>query len=165
MLPVQESPKHKMIGVPQRDDVRNLFPNAPLHDFNGASHLLLPHGVTETFMLRRLGFDVPSPILTHYGWPHPMGKPPFDAQKKTAALLTLNQRAYVLNDKGTGKTASALWAFDYLKEHNLANKMLVAAPLSTLRATWDREVFNFLPHRKAAVLHGSKKQRLAQLAN
>jgi SNF2 family DNA or RNA helicase len=163
MHQVQVSPKHKIVGVPYDPAVANLFPAAKEHEFDGVRHLLLPHGVTETFMLRKLGYDVPAPILTHYPWPHPIGRAPFDVQKKTCALLTLNQRAYVLNDMGTGKTACPLWAWDYLNTHGFAGKMLVVAPLSTLRAAWQREVFNVLPNRKATVLHGTKKQRLDKL--
>lgn len=146
--------------MPFAENVQNLFPSAKRLDFDGQPHLLLPHRPTETFLLRRLGYDVPAPILTHYGW---SGGHPFASQKSTAALLTLEQRAYVLNGMGTGKTKSALWAFDYLRSNNVCGKMLVSAPLSTLNFTWAREVFNTLPHRKCVVLHGSKQQRLDKL--
>lgn len=92
------------------------------------------------------------------------GGTPFEVQRKTCALLTNNQRAYVLNGLGTGKTKSALWAWDYLRSQGLAKKLLVLAPLSTLSFTWAREVFNTLGHRRCAVLHhSSKKVRLQRL--
>jgi SNF2 family DNA or RNA helicase len=128
--------------------------------FAGQQHLLLPHNPNTTFLLRKLGHTVPAPILTHYDW---AGGNPFDSQKSTAALLTMEPRSYVLNGMGTGKTKSALWAWDYLRSNNACGKLLVSAPLSTLTFTWAREVFNTLPHRKVAVLHGSKKQRLDRL--
>lgn len=165
MQPVQVSAKHKLVGVPFDVGVRNLFPQAKEFDWAGAKQLLVPHGPVETFLLRRMGFDVPSPILTHYPWPHPAGQPPFDAQKKTSALLTVAERAYVLNDKGTGKTRSALWGYDYLRGNGLCGKMLVLAPLSTLNFTWAREVFTTTGHLKCAVLHGTKKRRLGRLAD
>lgn len=151
-----------MVGVPFAENVRNLFPTAKSWDFQGAKHLLLPHTPTETFLLRKLGFDVPSPILTHYDW---CSGSPFNSQKSTAALLTIEQRAYVLNGMGTGKTKAALWAWDYLRGNNICGKMLVCAPLSTLSFTWAREIFNTLPHRRCVVLHGSKQQRLDKLAD
>jgi SNF2 family DNA or RNA helicase len=165
MIPVQVSPKHKAIGVPPSPDVQNLFPGAKLLDLGGATLLVLPHGPVETFMLRKLGYDVPAPILTHYEWPHPLDQPPFDVQKRTAALLTNNNRAYVLNDKGTGKTRALLWAWDYLRSNNICGKLLLLAPLSTLNFTWAREVFNVLPHRKCVVLHGTRAKRLERLAD
>jgi SNF2 family DNA or RNA helicase len=161
-MQVQVSAKHKMLAVPFAESLNNLFPAARQIQFAGGPHLLLPHRPTETFLLRRMGYDVPAPILTHYDW---CGGKPFNSQKSTAALLTLEQRAYVLNGMGTGKTKSALWAFDYLRSNNVCGKMLVSAPLSTLTFTWAREVFNTLPHRKCAVLHGSKKKRLERLAD
>ena len=80
-------------------------------------------------------------------------------------MLSLEQRAYVLNGMGTGKTKAALWAFDYLRSNNICGKMLVSAPLSTLSFTWAKEIFNTVPHLKCAVLHGSKAKRLELLAD
>ncbi|HLL29021.1 MAG TPA: DEAD/DEAH box helicase [Xanthobacteraceae bacterium] len=161
-MSVHVSPKHKLLGVPFSNEVRNLFPAAKSMEFNGAEHLLLPHGPTETFILRKLGYTVPAPILTHYDW---AGGKPFEVQKKTCALLSLNERAYVLNDMGTGKTKALLWAWDYLRSNNLCGRLLILAPLSTLRFTWEREVFNTIPHRRCAVVHGDRKRRLALLNN
>jgi hypothetical protein len=50
-------------------------------------------------ILQNLGFkNVPSPIVGQYNWPG-MYKP-FEHQKDTASFLTLNQRAFCLNDMG-----------------------------------------------------------------
>jgi SNF2 family DNA or RNA helicase len=163
MIAARISPKHKSIVVPFQADVRNLFASAKELNLATGKHLVLPHGPVETVMLRRLGFDVPAPIVSHYDWPGV--SQPFDVQKKTCALLTTNQRAYVLNDKGTGKTKALLWSWDYLRSNNLAGKLLVLAPLSTLTFTWAAEILATLPHRKAVVLHGSKAKRLAKLSD
>jgi SNF2 family DNA or RNA helicase len=66
---------------------------------------------------------------------------------------------------GTGKTKAALWAWDYLNTRGLAKKMLVIAPLSTLKFTWLREIFATLPHRKAVVLHHSSKLKRIERLN
>lgn len=163
MLPVQISAKRKLVGVPFSPDVNNLFPAAKPIDFNGTRHLLLPHGPVETFMLRRLGFDVPAPILSHYEWPGFVQ--PFEVQRKTCSLLTLNERCYVLNGMGTGKTKALLWAWDYLRGNNMCGRLVIFAPLSTLKFTWAQEVFATLPHRKCVVLHGDKASRLKKLAD
>ncbi len=167
-MQVQVSPKHKVVGVPVEGDtaaLKNLFPKAPLHAFDGKEFVLVNHGEAETFMLRQLGYDVPAPILTQYSFPAPPGITPFDVQRKTCALLTMAQRAYVLNGMGTGKTKCALWSFDYLRRHKRATKMLVVCPRSTMTFTWVREAFEVLPDMKVAVLHGhSKKTRVAKLA-
>jgi SNF2 family DNA or RNA helicase len=148
--------------VQARDDVRNLFPAAQELQHEGSNLLILPHGPTETYLLRKLGFDAPSPINSHYDY---CKGTPFEVQRKTCAMLTMNQRAYVLSGMGTGKTKCALWAWHYLYTHGHAKKLLVVAPLSTLRFTWSREIFTTLPGIKCAVLHGSRAKRLELLAD
>lgn len=158
------SDKHRIIAVPSSPKVEGLFPQGKPHRFNDQDYLLIPHSETEVYLLRKLGFEAPAPILTQYEFPQTVGKPPFMVQKKTAALLTMAQRAYVLNGMGTGKTKCAIWSFLYLKRQKRATKMLVVAPLSTLVFTWQREAFEIDPNIKVAILHGSAKQRRKKLA-
>jgi SNF2 family DNA or RNA helicase len=161
MIPVHVSQKHQMVVVPSSDAVRNMFANAKEVTLGGKPHLAVDHKPAEVYMLRKLGFDAPSPILSHYDW---SGGTPFDVQKKTCAMLTSNPRAFVLNGLGTGKTKSALWAWDYLRKCGLAGKLLVCAPLSTINFTWVKEVFETVPHRKVMSLHHPKKTtRVARL--
>lgn len=87
----------------------------------------------------------------------------FHVQKVTAALFIENKRAYCLNDLGTGKTRSILFAFDALKKAGLANKMLVIAPLSGITRTWNREIKLHLPWLTTAILHGDKRKRYKRL--
>ncbi len=156
------SPKHHLIGVPIREDLANIFASAKRVTHEGNELLLVNHGIDETKLLRNVGFDVPAPILTHYDFE---GGTPFDVQRKTCAMLTMNNRAYVLNGMGTGKTKSALWAWRYLNKAGAAQKLLVVAPLSTLNFTWAREVFVTLPGVRVQVLHGTKAKRLSKLAD
>lgn len=156
------SHRHQLVGVPTRPDLVNLFPSAKLVNFEGKDLILLKHRYEETNLLRNLGFNVPAPITQHYDWE---GGSPFDVQIKTAAMLTQNTRAYVLNGMGTGKTKAALWSWRFLNRQGQANKALVIAPLSTLNFTWAREIFNTLPGVRYAVLHGSRAKRHALLAN
>jgi SNF2 family DNA or RNA helicase len=159
------SPKHKIVGVPINPQVEGLFPQGRKHRFMDRDWLLVPHAENEVYLLRKLGFDVPAPILSQYDFPmvQPQFKA-FDVQKKTCALLTMAQRAYVLNGMGTGKTKCAIWSFRYLQKQQRAKKMLVVAPLSTLTFVWMREIFEVDPTIKAVVLHGERKQRIAKLA-
>lgn len=151
------SPSNRALVVPRNGQTSTLFPGALELD---KTRLVVPHGLREYMLLRRIGFKLDNPMLRYYDWCS--GKP-FDVQKKTCDMLTANPRAYVLNHMGTGKTKAALWAWDYLRGNGYAEKLLVVAPLSTLNFVWARECFSTLPHRKVAVLHGSKAQRLALL--
>ena len=156
------SPKHHAIGVPYREDLANIFASAKHVTHEGQQLLVVNHGVDETKLLRNVGFDVPAPILTQYDFE---GGTPFEVQRKTCAMLTMNHRAYVLNGMGTGKTKAALWAWRYLYKVGEAKKLLVVAPLSTLNFTWAKEIFQTLPGVKMQVLHGSKQKRLDKLAD
>jgi SNF2 family DNA or RNA helicase len=66
---------------------------------------------------------------------------PFDHQKRTAAFLTLYHRCLVLNEIGTGKTQSSLWAADYLIKTKKVKKVLILSPLSTLERVWGDGIF------------------------
>lgn len=160
MLRAVVSQKHKVVLIPPVEGSDHLFPSAVPLQIKGEQLLAVPHGVTETFLLRRMGFDIPSPILSHYDW---CGGKPFEVQRKTCALLTMNERAFVLSGLGTGKTKTALWSWHYLRSNSACKKLLVIAPLSTLVFTWQREVFSTIPGTKAVVLHGTKAQRLKSL--
>lgn len=138
-----------------------LFPEAKkLQHPQQGELLVINHGLAEYVLLRRLGYHVPNPILCYYDW---AGGTPFQVQKITTSMLTANARGFVLNEMGTGKTRTALWSWDALYKDGYCKKLLIVAPLSTLRFTWASEVFSTLPHRTCAVLHGPKKKRLEAL--
>ena len=157
--------KHKLVILPVTAQLRNFFGQAPVLTLQGIECICIPYKPREHYMLRKFGYDVPPPILNCYDWPHPPGQPPFDVQKQTAVMMSTNDRAYVLNQFGTGKTRSSLWAWDYLNKEGVAGKLLVLAPLSTLYFTWAREVFDTLPHRVCEVLYGTRDQRFKRLRN
>ena len=159
---IHVSDHHRIVGVPVQPTLVNLFPAAKRVTWQGNEMMLLNHGMEETRLLRNMGLEVPAPILSQYDWE---GGKPFDIQKKTAAMLTMNTRAYVLNGMGTGKTKAALWSWRYLNKSGLAGKLLVVAPLSTLNFTWAKEVFQTLPNVRTQVLHGTKAKRLDRLAD
>jgi SNF2 family DNA or RNA helicase len=103
--------------------------------------------------------NVPSPIEGKYDWPGQYK--PFDHQKKTAAFLTMHQRAFCFNQQGTGKTMSAIWAADYLMNEGVVNRVLVICPLSIMDSAWRDDLFKVAMHRSVDVAHGSKDKRRA----
>jgi SNF2 family DNA or RNA helicase len=150
-----------LLRNPER--VTQVIPTAKTKPYQpGITAVAVPWRLDETRVLRNLGFNVPSPITQLYGWPGRVK--PFNAQRDTASFLTLHERAFVLNEIGTGKTLAALWAFDYLRHAALATRLLVVSPLSTLERTWADEIFNHFPHLTTAVLHGTRVRRANLLA-
>lgn len=92
-----------------------------------------------------------------YNWPGSFK--PFAHQKATAQFIINNPRGFVLNEMGLGKSASALWAIDYLLATKQISRALVVAPLSTLNRVWADELFKVLMHRHSSVFYGSAERR------
>jgi SNF2 family DNA or RNA helicase len=160
---IHVSGQHRIVGVPKDPRVLNMFPNAKELTYQGNELALIPHGLHETLMLRNMGYDVPAPIMEQYTFPAPRNEPAFRVQKLTAALFTTARRAYCLNGMGTGKTRAAIWAFDYLKKNNMAEKALVVCPLSVMDNVWRREVFKVCPHLSVGVLHSHNRAKRLQV--
>ena len=100
-------------------------------------------------------------ITQNYKWPRPMGFTPFDHQKETAEFLTQNTRAFCFNEQGTGKTASVIWAADYLMSLGLIKRVLVVCPLSIMQSAWQADLFKFALHRKVDIAYGNADKRKA----
>lgn len=110
-------------------------------------------------ILRNLGFKkVPAPIERQYEWPG-LYKP-FEHQKVTAGFLTLHQKAFLLNDMGTGKSASVAWAADYLMAKGLISRVLIVCPLSIMDSAWRADLFKTVMHRRVDIAHGTRDKRV-----
>lgn len=155
------------------DPERNLvvYDNAGLKEVPGAialgnGYVAFDATLGQLQRLRALGAPILAPMDWHYDWP---GKfKPFEAQRITANFMVTNPHACVLNDTGTGKTRSALWAADYLMHlHEQIDekiRCLILAPLSTLETVWANEIFDcFFSKRKSAILYGNSERRIKRL--
>jgi SNF2 family DNA or RNA helicase len=134
--------------------VTSVIPKSKVVEANG---VLVNWGIDEALTLSKLNITVPSPINSRYSW---TGKyAPFDHQKKTAAFLTMHPRAFCFNEQGTGKTASAIWAADFLMKQGKIKRALVICPLSIMDSAWRDDFFTFAPHRSVDVAYGESKKR------
>jgi SNF2 family DNA or RNA helicase len=97
--------------------------------------------------------------FSEYIWPARKGIVPYEHQKETTKFLLTYKNAYVLNEMGTGKTMSALWASDFLMINDRVRRVLIVGPLSTLQSVWGREIFMNFPHHKYRIAHGTKEYR------
>jgi SNF2 family DNA or RNA helicase len=152
-------PDKKAVVVKPRNaqQLLALLPTAKQVNHKGHTLVAVPHRLDEIRVLNNIGIHAPSPIKYHYKWSGMYT--PFKAQQTTAAFLTLHRRAFVLNDLGTGKTLSVLWAYDYLRSVKAVKKMLVVCPLSTMERTWADELFRHFPHLDYVVLYGAAERR------
>jgi SNF2 family DNA or RNA helicase len=124
------------------------------------NQVLVHWGLDEAQVLKNLRVkNVPSPIMGRYDWPGQYK--PFDHQKTTAAFLTMNRRAFCLNEQGTGKTGSVIWAADYLLKQKRIRRVLVICPLSIMDSAWRADLFKFAMHRSVDIAYGAKEKRKA----
>jgi len=97
--------------IPPDEGLTALVPGR-LVDFRGQHVMAYPHTTETTRLARNMGYKIPAPVLSQYEWP--TDPPPFETQRITAGLLTMQPRAYVLSEMGTGKTRAALYACDHM---------------------------------------------------
>ena len=119
-------------------------------------------GVDEAQTLKNMNIKAPSPIEKQYQWSG--SHAPFAHQKTTSAFLTMNRKAFCFNEQGTGKTASSIWAADFLLQKQVINRVLIICPLSIMDSAWRNDLFTFAPHRTVDVAYGSSKKRKEILA-
>lgn len=115
-------------------------------------------GIDEAHVLKNLKVkNVPSPIEGRYDWTGQYK--PFDHQRTTAAFLTMNRRAFCFNEQGTGKTASAIWASDFLMKEGKINRVLIICPLSIMESAWRNDLFSVAMHRTVDIAYGPADKR------
>lgn len=150
--------KALLLTVRNPDRITTVIPKSKvLEHENGVAKVLVNWGLEESIILKNLKIKAPSPITGRYKWTG-LNKP-FEHQKITSSFLTLNRRAFCFNEQGTGKTASVIWAADYLMNLGIVKRVLVVCPLSIMDAAWRNDLFKFAMHRKVDVAHGKPEKR------
>lgn len=149
-----------LLNVPDPFLIRELLPKSKVLDTDDYN-VAVKYTTAAAKILRNIGIEVPAPILSFYEWP---GKyKPFDHQQVMAEFLTMHKCAFNLSEMGTGKTAAALWAADWLMKVGSVRRTLILSPLSTVERVWASDIFDVLMHRTAAVVHGTCARRLELL--
>ena len=86
---------------------------------------------------------------------------PMKHQWISGVFMAEHKRCFNLSTMRTGKTGSTLLAYRLLRTARRARKMLVLAPLSTLRAVWYDSALATLPDTSVFLLVGDKKKMRA----
>jgi SNF2 family DNA or RNA helicase len=71
----------------------------------------------------------------------------------------MNRKAFCFNEQGTGKTASAIWASDFLLKQGAIKRVLVICPLSIMDSAWRSDLFSFAMHRSVDIAYGPADKR------
>lgn len=154
---IHEGTRNIVLKLKHPNQVTTVIPNSRKLQVRGHNIVVAPHNLDAVRVLNNINIKVPSPILHYYDWPGRFK--PYDHQKETAAFVSVNKRCFVLNEIGTGKTQSALWAADYLIREGAVEKVLIISPLSTLERVWGDAIFTGFPDRNFVVLHGDANKR------
>ena len=158
------SPEHNVIVYKTDAPLSIVTATEGARPING-QYVGAPATLANIQSLGRLGLVVPRPMdVDGYDWPIRAPDTPLPHQKTTANFLVVNKRCFCLNDMGTMKTLSALWAADYLMEMERRNgrrlRSIIVSPLSTLERVWQKTILRqFLGRRKCVVIHGSADRR------
>lgn len=112
----------------------------------------------NTCILTMVGIKCPSPIFAEYNFPRPPTWDVFNHQYQIADFAVRNRKAYILAGMGSGKTSSALWASDYMRQQGVVKSVLIICPLSVMPDAWLKSVHSlFLGNRSILPLHGRHK--------
>jgi len=141
--------------------IRSLLPGHSRLINHPDCNVTVRHTLETTRLLRNIGLDVPSPIISQYDWP---GKyTPFAHQRVMADFLTTITKGFNLSEMGVGKTYAALWAADYLMAVGAIKRVAIITPMSTMDTVWKQDIFDLLMHRTCGIAHGTMKRRLEVL--
>jgi len=136
-----------------------------LEDDGFYADVVVAWGLEEMQHMARVSntLKIPSPITIDYNWPGLYA--PFAHQRTTAEFLSIRDRAFCFNEAGTGKTASVIWAADYLMNKGLIKRVLIVCPLSIMYSAWQSDIFKTAMHRTAGVAHGTSSKRIKIINN
>jgi len=81
-----------------------------------------------------------------------------------STYLVFRRNGCIFASGNTGKTASAIWAADFLMTQGKVHRVLIICPLSIMDSAWRADLFSVAMHRSIAVAHGDAKKRRAILA-
>jgi SNF2 family DNA or RNA helicase len=149
-----------MFVVPERNAV--VVENERLGITGHGQYTVLPYDMRTFQYLASKAINIEGPIRSNYNFPSRF-ETPFAHQIITSDFLSQRDRAFCLNEIGTCKTLSALWAADYLMKIGQVDKVLISSTLSTLMSVWGKEIFKSFPNRKYQILTGSRQARFKKL--
>ena len=76
-----------------------------------------------------------------------------------STYLLFRRNGCVFASGNTGKSASAIWAADYLMTQGLVKRVLIVCPVSIMDAAWRNDLFSVAMHRRVDVAYGAAPKR------
>ena len=110
--------------------------------------------------LARIGAPSMSTAVRDYEYPFMRGKyPPYQHQERIVNFLTTHHRSFCFGGMGVGKTASGVWAADYLISIGEVKRVLIVCTKTTMKPAWGDTLFDLVPRFAYTLLRGDKKTR------
>lgn len=155
----------RSLVFPYDERINASIPKTKKLSHSGKDYSVVYFGEAEVLKLRELGYeDTPAPIEYLFEFRKFQNKHDvLPHQVETAAFETLYKRNFILNDMGTMKTASTMYAIEYMLQQGLIKKVLILAPLSCLTPVWADTIFTSFWDITSTVMHGTAEKRLAAL--
>lgn len=125
-------------------------------------YVAIPHTPSHALTMRAAGLSVDVPLEIPRDFPLIKGgrrRDPFEHQVETTRFLIEHPRAFVLNEAGLGKTASAIWAWYYLHRAGKAGRLVVFCPKTIMVSAWQLDLMATVMNVSAAVVTGAARKR------
>lgn len=127
---------------------------------DGTASIYMEWSYDNAVKLSALGLPSASPIMRDYKYPKLYGRyDPYEHQYQIAEFLTLHHRCYCFGGMGVGKTASAIWAAEYLLSIGEVKRVLIMCTKSTMMPAWGDTLFMLAPSRTFTLLRGNRATR------
>lgn len=140
------------------------MPIGKLVSYKGKRLTALPWNLRTYLICKSLGLKkLPSPLATYDFEKTPYS--PMKHQRATTEFLVQYLKSFCWNEAGTGKTASCIWAYDFLLQQKMVKKLLIVCPLSITQNVWGNELFKMLIAKPHAVLTGAREKRTQLLSH
>lgn len=156
--------RNNLIAVPlpaDKKDLATLFPQHKLVSApTGEEFLVVPKRMDYALELKRLGLtkaELTKNFQYRGRWK------PFIHQRTTVEFLISQPRAFCLNDMGTGKTASCIWAAEFLRSAGLVKRVLIVSLISCMKTVWENEIFSIAMNRTVSIAYGTPDARRATI--
>jgi SNF2 family DNA or RNA helicase len=151
--------KDNLIAVPLPQDKRHEIAHFPKHKIvtaqTGQEYLVVPKKMDYALELKRLGLTK-AKLTRNFRF---LGRwQPFDHQRITVEFLSCNRRAFCLNDMGTGKTASCIWAAEFLRQAGMIKRVMIISLISCMREVWEKELLGICPFRTIEIAHAPRRE-------
>ena len=150
-------------GADLPDTVKDKLEGHRLIPYTGGKAVCAPTTVANYRHLLACGMQAPSPV-DDPAWQYTGTFKPMSHQVKTVRSILRHRRSFVLDDPGTGKTNSAIWAIQAMMERGGVRRVLIVAPLSIVDGVWRDALFIHTDWRVADLTRKSRAARMT-LAN